>query len=209
METIKNEQYNFLQTRTQKLINAYSTVNDEAVLRALKELIEAEVLELVNEMSKETQQLFLTITNVHDKGSAERYLSNIKPYVSPFIDISEEQIKRLFPKVKKLKTPSLENLQDVSFLSWDEQGTNKRYMVALYNERLIGLQGSFSIHHKKNICTICNKFENVGLFSVELKGKTQGMYTVKGNYICADSQKCNKNLTSLQKLHEFLLQLLS
>jgi hypothetical protein len=211
MEAIKNEQYNFLQSRTQKLINAYSTVNDQSVLHALKQLIEEEVKELVSEMSLETQQLFLTISSVQDKITADRYLSKVKPYVRPFIDVSEDQLKRLFPKVKKFKGPALNQipLQEISYLSWEDQGTNKRYIVAPYENRIIGLQGSFSTNHQKNICSICNRFESVGLFSVESKGKVQGTYTVRGNYICSDYLTCNRNLTSLQKLHDFLLPLLS
>jgi hypothetical protein len=32
-------------------------------------------------------------------------------------------------------------------------------------------------------------------------------YTTKGNYICKDSQKCNHNLITLDKLNDFIVQL--
>ncbi|HEY4552341.1 MAG TPA: elongation factor G-binding protein, partial [Bacillaceae bacterium] len=44
----------------------------------------------------------------------------------------------------------------------------------------------------------------VGMFMTETKGQAAGTFVKRGNTICQDSQVCNENLTSLDKLEAFI-----
>lgn len=204
---IRNDQFNFIRAQTQTLINGHSSVNDKAVLNALKSLATERVLNLFNNIDEEKKQLLHSITEIKDKEQAEEFLSQLKPYIMPFKEVTQQSIKKLMPKVKKLKVPLLENMdmKEISYLSWDDKGSQKKYIIAYDNDKFIGLHGTFKPIHKKGICALCNKLEEVGMFMTETKGTVQGTFTKRGNYICQDGQKCNYNITSLDKLMDFIL----
>lgn len=206
---IRSDQYNFIRTQTQVLMNGHLSVNDRNVLHALKLITIEKVLQLFDDISDEQKQLLNPILNVEDRAGAEEFLSQVEPYVIPFKNVTEQTIKKLFRKAKKLKVPSLEEieLKELSYLGWNDIGSNKKYIVAEYDHKLIGLQGTFRNSSQKGICALCNGFEEVGLFVSESKGSEKGTFTKRGNYICQDSQTCNHNLTSLDKLHDFIERL--
>ncbi|WP_163102499.1 FusB/FusC family EF-G-binding protein [Peribacillus alkalitolerans] len=203
---IRSDQYNFINAQTQLLMNGHSTVNDKNVLRALKTLATEKVFNLFTDMNDEQTQLLNPISHVENHVDAEIYLTQIHPFVIPFKKVSEQTIKKLFPKAKMLKVPILENIdwKEISYLGWNDKGTNRKYMVALYQNKLIGLHGSFRLSNHKGICALCNRFEELGMFISETKGSVQGTFIKRGNYICQDSQKCNQNMINLEKLHAFI-----
>ncbi|ALC83503.1 MULTISPECIES: FusB/FusC family EF-G-binding protein [Bacillus] len=206
---IRSDQYNFIRTQTQILINGHLSVNDKKVLHALKLITVEKVIQLFEDINDEQKQLLNPIVNVEDKTCAEEFLLQVEPYVIPFKNITEQRIKKLFPKAKKLKIPSLEDmdLKEMSYLGWNDIGSNKKYIVTELDQKLIGLQGTFKNINQKGICALCNGFEEVGLFVSESKGSGKGTFTKRGNYICQDSQKCNHNMTTLDKLHDFIERL--
>ncbi|WP_028401722.1 FusB/FusC family EF-G-binding protein [Ectobacillus panaciterrae] len=206
---IRSDQYNFIKAQTQILINGHSTTNDMDVLHALKDIAKEKVLDLFMDMSDEKKQFIDPILNIKDKTNAEEFLSQLKPYVIPFKEVTEQTIRKLFPKAKKLKIPSLENidLKEISYLCWDDKGSNKKYIVAQHHNKLIGLQGTFTSINQKGICALCNRFEEIGMFISEAKGSVQGTFIKRGNHICQDSQKCNQNLITLDKLNDFIVWL--
>ncbi|SET46757.1 FBP C-terminal treble-clef zinc-finger [Oceanobacillus limi] len=202
---IRPDQYNFIENQVQNIASGYATVKDEGVLNAVKSLATERVLDVITNLTSEQQHLLQQVEKVDDKEKAEGFLAQLKPYVIPF-QITEQAIHKLFPKVKKLKVPPLETIdwQSISYLSWVDPGSNKRFMVLRKDNKLKGIQGSFKPAIQEGICTICNSHEEVGLFLAKEKGKVQGTYTKRGNYICVDSQTCNNNMKSLDKLHEFV-----
>ncbi|MGC4378482.1 FusB/FusC family EF-G-binding protein [Fictibacillus sp. Mic-4] len=206
---IRNDQYNFIKAQTRILINGHRTVNDPGVLNALQSITREKVLNLFTDAGDEQLQLISPIVTVKDSLDEERFLSTLKPYVIPF-QVTEQMIKKLFRKVKKLTIPSLKNidLAEISYLGWDDKGSGKKYIVAQYQNRLIGLEGTFNYLNKKGICAICNKYEEVGLLMCQTKGSHQSGYIARGNHICLDSRRCNQNLTTLEKLNKFIARLI-
>ncbi len=206
---IRSNQYNFIKAQTQTLINGHSTVNDIDVLNALKSMAKEKVSNLFGDLNEEQKQLMEPILKIKDKTQAEEFLVQLKPYVIPFKEVTEQKLKKLFPKAKKLKVPLLENLdlKEISYLGWHDKGSNKKYIVVGHQDKLIGLQGTFENSNQKGICAICNAYEEVGMFLSESKGSDKGTFIKRGNYICQDSQKCNHNLTTLDKLNDFIVQL--
>lgn len=203
---IRVDQFQFISSQTQHLINGYTSVNDRKVLNALKSTVYDKVLNLFHHINEDQKQLVDQIIEVEDHVKAEEYLSSLKTYVIPFKIVPEQTLKKLFPKAKKLKLPDLSDLdlKEITYLGWNEKGTNKKYIIALKPNGFIGLEGSFTPSSKKGICTLCSRHSQVGLFMSETKGASQGTYTRRGNYICQDSMKCNVALTSLDKLDGFI-----
>jgi hypothetical protein len=203
---IRVDQFQFIKMQTQHLINGYASVNDRKVLNALKSTVYDKVLNLFEHIDSEQKQLIDQIIEVEDSAKAEVYLSSLKPLVIPFKNVTEQALKKLFPKAKKLKLPAINDtdLKEMTYLGWNDKGTNKKYIIALQSKGFVGLEGSFTPSSKKGICTLCSRHSHVGLFMSETKGAVQGTYTRRGNYICQDSMKCNENLTSLEKLEGFI-----
>ncbi|MFJ5625048.1 FusB/FusC family EF-G-binding protein [Peribacillus loiseleuriae] len=208
---VRSDQYNFIKAQTQILINGHSTVNDIEVLHALKSIVQEKVLHLFMDISEEQRQILHPIINIEDNDKAEEFLSHVLPYVIPFKEVTEKTIKKLFPKAKKLKVPILENmnLYEISYLGWNDKGSNKKYIVAHHHNKLIGIQGTYKSINKKGICALCNHHEEIGMFLSEAKGTASGTFIKRGNYICENSQKCNQNIISLDKLNDFIERLTS
>lgn len=203
---IKSHQFNYIKAQAQTVVNGYTTVNDDEVLKAIKSMALERVQEVFPEASQEQMELFQQIEDIKNKEDVEVFLAKLVHFVLPFKKLTEQQIKKLFPKEKKLKLPDLSmfNLKETSYISWIDKGSNKKFIVCLLDDQLIGVQGSFSPLNKKGICTICNGYEEIGLFVVKKKGSSQDSFSSSGNYICTDSQSCNRNLQSLDKLNYFI-----
>jgi hypothetical protein len=169
---IRADQFQFIKRQAEQLVNGYASVNDKKVLNALKSLVFDKVTSLFIDLSVEHQQLVEQIVAVEDSLKADKYLSSLKPYVIPFKKVTEQTVKKLFPKAKKLKLPSFLNgmdSQEVSYLGWNDLGSNKKYLIAHQAKGFIGLEGTFTPSGKKGICTICSRHSQVGLFMSEIK----------------------------------------
>ena len=208
---IHNDQFNFIKAQTKILVNGHASANDSAVIKALKAMAKENALQLFPEPSQEQKELLEPIEMVKDKNDAELFLAALKPFIIPFRNVTEKTLQKLFPKVKKLKLPDLENLdfREITYLAWNDPGQERKYIVADLNGKLVGIRGSFKSHSQKGICTICNSFESIGMFLTQSKPAANGTFKNRGNYICQDSQICNQNLKSQEKVHEFVEHLLN
>ena len=202
---IRNDQFNFIKRQVLHLVNGHGTVNDQHVIGALESLSVEKSMDLFTELTATQKELLNGLSKVVDKETAEQYLLELGSYVIPFQQPSEQKLKKLFPKVKKLKLPkdSLDTNR-MSFLSIDDIGTKKRYLVAPTKKGLAGLTGTYEETQTKQICAICNRLTYVCMFMTKIKGEVMGTYTRKGNYICQDAQDCNHHLLTLDKLNEFV-----
>jgi hypothetical protein len=205
---IKNDQYNFIKAQTKVLVSGHSNASDPGVLKAMKALTLEKVMSLVPDPSIEQRDLLEPVVSIKDKQDAELFLARLKPFVIPFREgkLSEKTLQKLFPKVKKLKLPNLEsiNLREITYLGWNDIGQERKYIVTDMNGKLTGIRGMFKNHSQKGICTICHSISDIGLFMTESKAAANGTFKNRGNYICQDSQICNQNLQSEEKLHEFV-----
>ncbi|WP_252183668.1 FusB/FusC family EF-G-binding protein [Rossellomorea vietnamensis] len=206
---IRNDQFNFIKAQTKVLINGHVNANDPGVMKALKAVTLEKVLSLVPAPSEKEHDLLSSIVFIKDKQDAEVYLAKLKPFVIPFREVSDKTLQKLFPKVKKLKLPDLENvdLREVTYLGWNDIGQERKYLVTEDNGKLSGMRGTFKNHSQKGVCTICNSIREIGMFITESKAAANGTYRNRGNYICQDSQACNRSLQSEEKLTAFIQHL--
>jgi hypothetical protein len=203
---IRNDQYNFIKYQTQVLINGYTTVNDLGVLHALKSLVRDKVLNLFEELSPQQVIVIEKIIDIKDSDHAEDFLTELREYAIPFRNVNETTLKKMFPKVKKLKMPALKELdyKELSYLGWNDYGQESKYIVAELDGKLKGFKGTFKNSSKKGICAICHTFSSVGLYVSQSKKTSHGTFVKKGNYICQDSMECNGKLKDLKKLEDFI-----
>lgn len=202
---LRNDQYNFIKRQVQQLVNGNTMVNDKHVIGALESLSIEKVNDLFTEMTDEQKEVLNKLVEISDKEEAEQYLFDLESYVIPFTKPSEQRLKKLFPKVKKMKLPTDGlDYKKMSFLSFDDIGTKKRHIITPSQKGIIGLSGTYEEMNVKQICSICNRFTHVCMFMTKTKGDIIGTYTRKGNYICHDAADCNHHLTTLDKLYEFV-----
>jgi hypothetical protein len=181
---IRNHQYNFIKEQALNLVTAHAMANDAEVLSVLRHLSHEKVFALFPALTEEQKQI-------------------LRPHLIPFRAVTNDNLKRLFPKVKRLKGPNMASLDfhALSYLAWQEN-TN-RFLVAERNGRLQAVSGQFGASRKQGICMICHKHGSVGLFTAKTQAGADN-YTKHGHYICADELLCNSRLTSLERLEQFL-----
>lgn len=201
---IRNDQFNFIKDQTGILVNGQATGNDAEVLNVLRHLAHEKVFKLFPSLSEEQKAVLNPLAKVKETTDAEAFLEQLRPYVIPFKSVTEQELKKLFPKAKKLKGPKLESVdfKKLSYLAWVES-SSLMYLVYEKDGRLEGIHGSLMRSHKKGICAICNRHSEVGMFTAKTKGSGQDNYIKRGNYICRDPEVCNRNLNSLERLEKF------
>lgn len=203
---IRSDQYHYIKNQSQNLLNGHMTSNDTAVKQALQSITKEKALHLFSDITPEQERLIAQASEVKDDTEAILYFSRLKQYVVPFPKLSEEEIKPLFPKVKKMKIPNVreQDLTELSYIGWNDPGANRKYIITYIDGELTGLSGYYKPLHQKSICSICHEQEKVGLFTSTIKGGSDEESISRGNYICHDSQKCNENIKSRENLETFV-----
>ncbi len=196
--------YHLLEQQMNKIIQTLATTKDKNVILAVHGIVESEItakLALPTAEAQLIEQLF----NVTDRAQGEAYLERLKPYVIPFKAVTASTLKSLFKKEKKLKLPKLEEMdfQQICYLAWDDPGTHRKYVLLEQDEQLKAIKGTFSNNTIKGICALCNRHSEVGLFTTSVKGQIVGTFTNYSNYICADSQTCNRHVADIEKTKAF------
>ncbi|SOC41865.1 FusB/FusC family EF-G-binding protein [Ureibacillus acetophenoni] len=206
MKFMTVEQYQLVKNQAKKILNTVTTSKDQNVIQAVQALVQEEIDAKLTFQDIEEQLILQPIFTIQSKEQLELFLESIKQYVEPFKVPTDNQIKKLFPKDKKVKLPKLDGMdfREVTYLSWFDAGTNRKYIVFYEDGVLKGVRGVFDHTEKKGICTVCNRHSKVGLLLVSKNGTQLGTYTKKGNYICENSEICNEELTDINRLKEFV-----
>ncbi|MGG3942734.1 FusB/FusC family EF-G-binding protein [Peribacillus psychrosaccharolyticus] len=205
---IKNEQLNFIKKQVAWIKDSTKQHLPAGVLTSVYEISNDKILNCVPNMTEEKKNIldFSTFKTVE---AYDQALEKLKAYVLPFPAITEQQLKKLFPKSKKLKLPDLStvDLTSTTYLSWMDSRSNKKYIIYELEDQVVGIECFFSPSSKKNICSICHCHGEVTHFSTITKAKklnNPDYYKSIGNLICADSSECNKKITDVSYLEEFL-----
>ncbi|MDX8046745.1 FusB/FusC family EF-G-binding protein [Gracilibacillus sp. S3-1-1] len=203
---IQPHQYHYIKQQVKKIVSAQANSNDSQVIQAVKEIAMEELEKQLDHLSEEQKEILSAIQTMKDREDIDPFLQQLKQYVISFPLISEKQLQKAFPKVKKLKMPDLEpfDRKETVYLRWDDVSLNKTFMLIPKDEKLIGVQGQLDTTQQKGICSLCNGLENVSLFTSAKKGQMRGTYSKRGNYICKDPISCNQNIATLQLLHNFI-----
>lgn len=205
---IKNEQLNFIKKQIAVIKDSAKKNVPPTVLAAVIDLANAKISDLFPNASLDQQEL-LDLSRLKTDVEYDQYIRRLSAYLLPFPEVTEQQLKKMFPKKKKLKLPDLSNIDhsQLTYLSWNDIGSNKKYIVYELEGKMVGIECEFAPTSKKNICSFCNGFGEVAYFSTVTKAKkakNPDYYKSIGNLICADSSDCNKKMTNVDYLKAFL-----
>jgi hypothetical protein len=205
---IKNNQFNFIKRQVALIKDSYRKNSDPSVIKAVRELANAQILEFVPLATTEQIER-LDLLKWKTDVELEQYVQALASCLIPFPKLTEQQVKKMFPKAKKLKVPHLSaiDFEKMTYLSWTDISTNKKFIIYEHDEKLLGIECKYSILNKDNICSFCNRFGKVAFISTITKAKKSNnpdYYKAIGNYICLDSIECNKKITSVDYLTSFL-----
>ncbi|RIP33619.1 elongation factor G-binding protein [Staphylococcus gallinarum] len=204
-------QFNYIKERIEKLANAYKSVNDVNIIGSIQGETYDLVINQFTEVDDNIEGLIKLIMDTSvSKRTIEKVLLQLQDYVIPFKEPTQKQVLNVFKKVKKLKVPQIneEQLYRNTYLAWNDNASNRKYIV--YYDSYDNIQGFYGVISNQVItgfCTICNKESGVSLFMKTTNKASEGRYTKKGDYICYDSEKCNRQLSDLEQFHNFINKL--
>lgn len=206
---IEPYQYFFIKRETEQLLNVYHSVNDPKTVETVQTLAKENIFEILlqEEEAKNAIEPFLNqmMDNRLKKEQADAMLAELKTRVVPFNQPTKVQVEKIFRKVKKLKHPDWQimDLKEHTYIGWNDPGSQKKYILYYQDDQLKGVHGTLSPTILKGICAICQKTSQVSMFLSTTKSGSDGTYTKKGNYICHDSEQCNRQLVKLASFYEF------
>lgn len=207
---IRNCQYNFIKQQADAVLHALRTVGDPKIVESVRYSAQAKVAELFPEASDSRKAMLEAIADLKTGEDFQKYVQALEPQLLAFPALTEKQLRKLFPKNKKLKLPDLSqtDYRYVSYLSWIDISTNKMFIVYALDGELVGIEGSYTFTHKKSYCFVCNQYKELALFSAITKKRpahaSPDYYKSVGNYICADGRECNRSLTETAPLEKFI-----
>lgn len=205
---IRNHQYNLIKKQAGLVQHACATVSDQRVVESVRYSALTKILEAFPDASEPQRQLLDKLAGLHATEQFQHYLQSLEPYLTAFPQVTGKQIAKLFPKVKKMKTPELATLdcRYVTYLGWLDVGSGRMFIVYHLDGQLVGIEGRFT-PAKKGVCFLCNRQEEVALFSAVSKVKpanaSPDYYKAIGNYMCVNSDVCNKNIRDVAALEKY------
>ncbi|MDQ0157820.1 FusB/FusC family EF-G-binding protein [Robertmurraya andreesenii] len=204
---IKNEQLNFIKKQVALIKDSKQKNVPQNVLASVIDLANAKILDLFPNATLGQQEM-LDLSRLKTDNEYEQYIRRLSDFLLSFPQLTEQQLKKMFPKQKKLKLPDLANIDhsQLTYLSWNDLRANKKFIVYELDGKLVGIECEFTPTSKKNLCSFCNCFGEVAYFSTVTKAKkpkNPDYYKAIGNLICADSSECNKKITNVEYLTTF------
>ncbi|WP_138756219.1 FusB/FusC family EF-G-binding protein [Paenibacillus sinopodophylli] len=207
---IRNAQYNVIKKQADTVLHALRAVGDPKILETVRYSALTRIMELFPDITDHRKTMLESISDLKMADDFHKYLQDFEPYLLEFPQITEKQIRKLFPKNKKLQLPNLAviDYRYVSYLSWTDISTNKMYIVYDAGGQFIGVEGRFTTVNKKSYCFVCNRYEELVFFSAITKKRpaqaSPDYYKSIGNYICMNGHECNKNITDISALEKFI-----
>lgn len=210
---IRNHQYNLIKKQANLLQNACNTVSDPKVVEAVRSSTLTKIIDAFPEATELQKQHLERVSTLNRTEDFQHYLHTLNPLMLEFTQVTAAQIKKLFPKVKKLKIPDLAPIdyRFVTYIGWTDIASNRLFLVYEQNGQHIGIEGKFTPTNKKSTCFLCNRHEEVALFTAITKSKpahaSPDYYKAIGNYMCVNSEACNKNISDTTALEKFISNL--
>jgi len=210
---IHNHQYNAIKKQLATLQRACSTVTDPKIVEAVRLSALTWIHEAFSEADDSQRKLLSALANLNQAEEFVQYLQSLEPYRASNLQVTEKQIAKLYPKIKKLKAPDLGavDLRRTTYLGWTDVAANRMFLVYTLDGEPVGIEGRYTPANK-GVCFICNRVEAVALFTTIAKSRpahaSPDYYKAIGQYMCIDSAACNRNITDVAPLEKFLREAL-
>ncbi|VDG96778.1 Fibronectin-binding protein (FBP) [Lysinibacillus sphaericus] len=205
---IKNEQFNYIRKQVAFIRDSVRQHIPPGVLASVYELSNEKIINCIPDMTAEQRDI-LDFSSLKTVEEYDQAIVELDSYRLPFPTITEQQLKKLFPKTKKLKLPDLSiiDLKQITYLSWNDSRSNRKYILYELDGKLVGIECSFSPNSSNNTCSICHGQGAVTFFTTITKEKKQNnpdYFRTIGNLICVDSHECNGKITDVTYLENLL-----
>lgn len=81
----------------------------------------------------------------------EQYIQHLSDFLLPFPKITEQQLKKMFPKNKKLRLPDFSQIDhsQLTYLSWNDLRSNRKFIVYEMDGKMSGIECKFTPTSKK------------------------------------------------------------
>lgn len=207
---IRNHQYNLIKKQAYLLRHTCQTVTDPKIIDSVRYSAYTKIVESFSNANEQQLQLLESITTYDKSEQFSQFLISLEPYLIEQAHVTEKQLKKLFPKSKKLRMPNTAEIdyRHLTYLGWTDVGTNRLYIVMEQDGQLCGVEGKFAPVNKKSVCFLCNRHEEVVLFTALTKHKPANAapdyFKAIGNYMCMNSHVCNQNITDTTALEMFI-----
>jgi hypothetical protein len=209
---LQPHQVNYMRKQIHTLISAFYFAGDYRVLAASRESVVDNLQSQFTGLTPEQTALIDQAVQVRDRDELKAYLQKLVPYVIPFPEITGAEIRKLFPKVKKLMLPDLAHLDRsrIEYLGWRDVATNAIYFVRRIGGKWVGNECRYLLGQRGRtyMCSWCGRGfagDGVALVTKQLKVKNvQDGYKTIGHHLCLDSQACNDSLTTITDMETFL-----
>ncbi|HJV46105.1 MAG TPA: FusB/FusC family EF-G-binding protein [Bacillota bacterium] len=207
---MRNHQYNLIKKQVGIVQRAFHTALDPKVLEAVRYSAEDKIIEAFATSTDREKQILQRISDLSEPEEFQQYLHSLEPYIVEFPNVTENQLKKLFPKNKKLKIPDLSTIEyrKLTYLGWLDISITKWFMVYRLNDQIIGIEGKYTPTNKKDVCSLCKGHGEVALVTAISKTRpansSPDYYKAVGNYMCINSKQCNGNITDVSYLERFI-----
>ncbi|WLR49828.1 FusB/FusC family EF-G-binding protein [Bacillus tianshenii] len=207
---IRNHHFNFIKQQVYQVLYQINSVKDPEIIEAVKLSAREKVFNMFPDMTIEQQALLRPIAKMRKEEEFSNYLDMLSIYRTKFPKLNTKKLQSLFPKVKKLKMPKLElDYKSLTYIGWKDYSSNTIYLVYEMDSELIGIEGKYTPIRQKNMCSLCNQYERVALVTaVNKETSSVDAYKAYGNYMCIDSDQCNRNIIDVTNLENFVARII-
>ncbi len=200
---IENHVLNQILRQAKHVLDAEQRVNDIKVKQEFAYYSLNKVETAFESLTADQLELLKPLVSIKNESDYTHFKDSLEPYCIPFHETSDTQLKKMFKKAKKLHPPQVspDYFSHLTYLSWYDKGSMKKFIVREIDGTMRGLSGSFLPSPQKGICHFCHHMGAVGLFTVDVKTDTKNHnYKALSNYVCQDEEICNAHITDTEKL---------
>lgn len=213
IETIRNEDYNFLKKRMLRLEESYKQSNDQKIRQIVKEQVLYEIIERFPTFFEEYADNFencqmaslIEITNLIDLVMSKYSVEKLPP-------ITEKEAKKILKLNDKTLKKFVKGYNDAvvnkDLTYYSQRIDDKLVFLTRQDDNSIGLVTNVNsnVRNKECLCHFCRQFRRGDeiLFVKNITQTTKGYYSCIGQTVCSDYERCNKSIESNKTLIKFL-----
>lgn len=183
--------------------HALNMSNDDDIVRVSKELAVEEAMAIIGEEER-VAPFVEPLLEATSEVEVAAYEALIERYTKPFPSITNEQLRQLWKKEKKLSVPKVELVDwgELVYFTWKDVAKRTQYIVAHDGEAYRTVKGTIGLELKDGICAICREPTLTRPFTVT--HRIRGQRRSQTNAICANPTDCNARLADERHLHRFI-----
>jgi len=207
---IGNHQFNLIRKQANLFVQAFRAASAPHVAESVRDDVKYRIWSAFPDATEQEFRLLENVKEARTEEEVREGLRSLEPYLTEFPRLTNQRLRKLFPKVKKWNPPDLSavDYRRLTYLSWTDIASGRMFLICEKNGQLVGIEGRFTPLHQKSVCFLCGRHSEVVLFSAISKVKPahapSDYYKAVGNYLCRDCEFCNRNFAGVAALDRFV-----